>query len=98
MRAVRFLAEAEEELQLAIRFYEGRRRGLGREFLSEVRDLVDHVARHPEAVRVILAGVRKAGVRRFPYDVVYRVKHGAIEVIAVMHQRRAPEYWIDRLK
>lgn len=97
MKSVRFLAEAEEELQLALRFYEQRRRGLGRDFLSEVRDVVDRLLRHPEAAPAILKGVRRAGVRRFPYDVVYRIKPDSIEVIAIMHQRRAPEYWIDRL-
>jgi len=97
MRAVQFVAEAEEELQRASRIYEMRRKGLGREFLLEVRDLVSRIIQHPEASRSILPGVRKAGVRRFPYDLIYRVTPDRIEVIAVMHQRRAPGYWMERL-
>ena len=97
MRAILFLAEADEELQLAARFYEGRRRGLGRDFLSEVRAATDRLVRHPEAAPVILKSVRRAGVHRFPYDVIYRIKPDAIEIVAIMHHRRAPEYWINRL-
>lgn len=97
MRSLQFLAEAEEELQLAARLYEGRRRGLGRDFLSEVRAATDRLARRPEAAPAILNGVRRTGVHRFPYDVIYRIKPDAIEIIAIMHHRRAPEYWIDRL-
>jgi toxin ParE1/3/4 len=97
MRALRILAEAEQELQLAIQFYEGRRRDLGRDFLSEVRAATDRLVRRPEAAHSILKGVRRAGVHRFPYDVIYRIKPDAIEIIAIMHHRRAPEYWINRL-
>ncbi len=97
MRAIRFLGEAEEELKLAARFYEGRRRDLGRDFLSEVRAATDRLARRPEAAPAIMKDVRRAGVHRFPYDVIYRIKPDAIEILAIMHHRRAPEYWIDRL-
>ncbi len=97
MSAVQFLAEAEEELQLAIRSYEERRKGLGREFLAEVRASLDLIHRHPRMVRSMGAGLRKAGVRRFPYDIVYRIRLDAVEVIAVMHHRRAPGYWTERL-
>jgi len=97
MKALHFLAEAEEELQLAVRFYEDRRRDLGRDFLSEVRAATDRLARRPEAAPAILKGVRRAGVYRFPYDVIYRIKPDVIEIVAIMHHRRAPEYWIDRI-
>lgn len=97
MRAIRFLAEAEEELKLAAHFYESRRRDLGRDFLSEVRTATDRLARRPEAAPAIMNDVRRAGVHRFPYDVIYRIKSDAIEIVAIMHHRRAPEYWIDRL-
>ena len=33
---------------------------------------------------------------RYPFSLVYRVSNGAVEVIAVAHHRRKPEYWVGR--
>jgi plasmid stabilization system protein ParE len=97
MRAVRFLEEAGEELRLASRDHEQQQRGSGRAFLSKVREVTDRLARYPESAPAIREGIRKASVRPFSYSLIYRIEPNAIEVIAVMHQRRDPEYWIDRL-
>jgi len=36
-------------------------------------------------------------LRRFPYSIIYLHEPGSIEIIAVVHQRRDPGYWQDRL-
>jgi plasmid stabilization system protein ParE len=40
--------------------------------------------------------VRKIGLRRFPYLIVYRDEPGLVRIIAVAHQRREPGYWTKR--
>ena len=35
-------------------------------------------------------------VHRFPYLLVYRSQDDAVRVIAVVHQRRAPGFWVGR--
>ncbi len=35
-------------------------------------------------------------LRRFPYQIIYRLHGEAIVIIAVAHARRRPEYWKDR--
>jgi hypothetical protein len=35
---------------------------------------------------------------RFPYSIIYRVAGEVLEVIAVMHHRRDPEFWRNRLR
>ena len=32
----------------------------------------------------------------FPYDLVYWQRHEVVEVIALAHHRRRPNYWRDR--
>lgn len=40
--------------------------------------------------------VRRRLVRRFPYGVLYGIGAESIRVLAVMHSRRRPMYWVDR--
>lgn len=39
---------------------------------------------------------RKIQARGFPYVLVYRSSEGAIEILAVHHDRRRPMYWANR--
>lgn len=42
-------------------------------------------------------GVRRVRAKRFPYAVVFMELPKAIRVIAIMHERRRPDYWKGRL-
>lgn len=42
--------------------------------------------------------VRRCLVNRFPFGVIYSVEQGEIFILAVMHLRRHPDYWKDRLQ
>lgn len=95
---VEFHPEAVAELDEAIVFYESEAAGLGEDFLSEVESAVESIAAMPEAAARELVGVRRKVLRRFPFTVVYQVRSGALEVLAVMHQRRKPRYWKARKK
>jgi plasmid stabilization system protein ParE len=42
-------------------------------------------------------GVRRRLVDGFPYAVVYRiVTNELVEIVAVMHGKRSPDYWKER--
>jgi hypothetical protein len=36
-------------------------------------------------------------VKRFPYGIIYRVDGQEVFIAAVMHLKRHPDYWIDRV-
>ena len=97
MRRLVFLDEAENELLESLDHYDSERPGLGGEFLEEVRALTTRLLEFPESGPVTFRDVRRAGVRRFPFDIVYRVRPDALIVVAVMHQSRRPGYWKKRL-
>ena len=44
-----------------------------------------------------LDDVRRVPVRRFPCQLVFLTSSDEIVVVAMMHERRRPTYWIDRL-
>jgi plasmid stabilization system protein ParE len=94
--AVRFLLPAEVEVVQAAAYYETQVEGLGNAFLAKVESAVRDVAQRPSAWPVLRSEIRKRLVHRFPYAVLYRVDTDAVVIVADMHQRRRPEYWIGR--
>jgi plasmid stabilization system protein ParE len=98
---VRFHPAAEAELDAAHDWYEQENLGVGAEFVAEVRPVIQNTAEWPAlAPRVAVPGasseVRRAGLRRFPYGVVYVVRDDVLWVMAVAHDRRRPGYWHGR--
>lgn len=94
---VRFLKEAEAELDEAVAYYDGQMTGLGAEFASEVRISLGHIVEFPKAWQFLSPRIRRCRLRRFPYGLVYAVLGSEIVVVAVMHLHRAPDYWQGRL-
>jgi toxin ParE1/3/4 len=91
-----FLEAAREELDAAIREYENKRKGLGKEFAREVRKSVRRIREFPGAWTRLDDEHRRCRTDRFPYGVVYRVEDGMILIVALMHLKRDPDYWKDR--
>jgi toxin ParE1/3/4 len=89
--------DAEEDLAQAKAWYNGKREGLGDEFVLCVEEALDRIRRLPESATQVYPGVRRVVVRRFPYGVFYRVDPDQVAVIAVYHSRRDPRGWQARV-
>ncbi len=87
---------AEREFTEAAEYFERERPGLGAAFISEVERCVSGIVEFPESGRVLAGPVRRRLVRRFPYWVLYSIQPDHIRVLAVMHSRRRPMYWVGR--
>jgi plasmid stabilization system protein ParE len=87
---------AEAEFNDAIAYYETEQVGLGTAFLEEVRRLTAAIVEYPNAGPIILGTVRRRLCSRFPYALLYEVHTDQIRVLAVMHLKRRPNYWIGR--
>lgn len=103
MMAVRFEAEAEEELAAAHAWYEAQVGGLGEELLAAVDDVLLRIQRAPRSgglVPRVAPGlrVRRVLVGRFPFAVVYVELVDELRVLAIAHQHRRPGYWRKRLR
>ena len=80
----------------AAQFYERLRRGLGFRFIRAVEDISNQIGQSPDAGSPLGRNDRKRAVPGFPYNVVYRVEPQRVLVLAIMHQRRKPGYWMWR--
>jgi len=97
MKPVRFLNPAEQELLDTARYYELQAPGLGDDFLDKIHSAVRDIAENPEAWPVLCFEIRRRRIHRFPYGLLYRVEPDEIVVLATMHLRRHPLYWINRI-
>ena len=100
---VRPNAEAEEDYRYYIRWYEDETVGLGDRLWSEIQAATDLIAGYPaigEAVRGmrIRGVIRRVPLRHFPFLLVYREHPDHIEVVALAHTSKRPNYWRQRLK
>lgn len=69
-------SEAAQDIDEAYGWYEGRRTGLGEEFLSCVDGCIQGICRLPEMHAKVHKEYRRALVRRFPYVVFYEYVPG----------------------
>jgi len=92
-----FHPDAESEFHEAIDYYEGGEHGLGYDFSIEIHAAIQNIVNYPTAWPVIEEDIRRCLVRRFPYGVVYSIEQRGIFILAIMHLRRHPDYWKNRL-
>ena len=94
---VTFHGEARVEFLAAVRRYNAEETGLGSKFIQAVADSIQRIRDYPASYVQILANFRRAGVRKFPYGLVYMVYDGGVKIVAVMHNRQRPDYFTERI-
>jgi plasmid stabilization system protein ParE len=94
---VRLLPEAKAEFDAAADWYEQQRKGLGVDFISRVRAVMQRIAANPRLHAIVYKDVRKAVVSRFPFLVLYREAAAEVIVVAVFHTSRNPSIWQARV-
>lgn len=90
---LRWHERARAEAEAAATFYQDKQPGLAHRFLDSLEEALRRIQRHPEVYRQVEGDVRKCRVPHFPYGVIYRIRTGYIEILAIMHLRRTPGYW-----
>ncbi len=85
------------EMADARRYYERQQRGLGQEFVHEASLCAKRILEQPLAWKIEIDPVRRLLFNRFPYKMLSAIRAEHIVVLAVAHQHRDPEYWIDRI-
>ena len=93
----RWHPDAVAEADAATGFYRERRRELGIRFVNCRDEALGRISIKPEIYRELEPGIRKTRLKTFPYALVYRIRNDKVEIIAVMHVRRRPGYWKDRV-
>lgn len=94
---VRILPVAEQEIAEAVDYYNGQCPGLGFEFAAEIRRILGRIRSFPDAWPALSPRSRRCLTSRFPYGVIYQNRADGVLVVAVMHLRRDPLTWRQRL-
>lgn len=89
--------EAEAEILEAFRWYEDKRAGLGLEFVRIVEACFAAIERYPHSYPIVRGQVRRAVLRRFPYNVFYLADAEKIAVIGCIQANRDPATWQRRI-
>ena len=89
--------EAREEFLAAIDYYNNAEPGLGMAFYVEVESAIALVETYPDMWTDIGGNIRRCLVRRFPYAILYSKEDNHVFIYAIMHTKRKPGYWHDRL-
>lgn len=88
--------EDTQEADFAVSFYMEKQLGLGARLLNSQEVIQHRLQRQPLIYRKVEDDIRKCKMPHFRYAVIYRIKSDNIEIIAVMHIRQAPGYWMKR--
>jgi plasmid stabilization system protein ParE len=93
------LAEAETDLDDAFIWYELQKPGLGIEFITDVEKVFLFIAQNPLASEKLYLKIYRQVVKRFPYSIYYSINNtlSHIQVVGVLHHKRNPKTWKDRL-
>jgi plasmid stabilization system protein ParE len=94
---LRFTELAEIELREATRYYANLSPALAKLFKTEAETAARRILAHPQAWTVERGEIHRFLFNRFPYKLLYAIEADHIVVLAVAHQHRHPEYWIERI-
>jgi plasmid stabilization system protein ParE len=99
---LRFHDEALAEIRGAAGWYDEKRVGLGNEFLDALEVRLKELAASPSLGGRLPGADPRSPFRRnllprFPYVIVFLESPDAIRVLAVMHGKQSPGYWMQRL-
>jgi plasmid stabilization system protein ParE len=86
------------DIEEAVKFYEGKRNGLGAAFRIAVADALKRIVTTPEMFPIIRSEIRRCLVRRFPYAVLFHFDGKIVDVLVVTHLQRQPEWRKARLE
>ena len=92
-----FHPAAEAEHLESIAYYESKRSGLGATYLAEFEQLMTVVCEAPHRFAIEKQpDVRRIVMEKFPFSILYREFLNSVQVLAIAHHRRRPQYWLGR--
>ena len=93
---VEFYEPAYIEYQEAIDFYNLQSEKLGDKFIREIDNTITIIKNYPKSFSKYTKHTRKAVVNVFPYNIIYAIYKNHLEILAIAHQHRKPNYWFNR--
>lgn len=96
MAEVLLCSAAERDYAVALEWYSKQSMELADRLDAEMDRSLQLVAENPERYPKCDSRHRFFLLQDFPYQIIYRSRPGSVEVIAIAHHSRSPEYWSRR--
>lgn len=82
------------DLDNIIAWYNLERENLGQQFLIEFNKYVEKVQENPYAYFTIFGPVRRLGLKKFLYKILFTINHGEAEItiLGIVHYKRSNGY------
>ena len=93
---ISFHPDATAELEASADWYAERSPRAAREFCVAIDVALASVEADPERFVRLDDRHRSCGVRKFPFQIIFRYGDNRIHVVAVAHAKRRPGYWRNR--
>jgi len=92
-----FHPAAVEEAEAAARWYRERSPRAAARFVNELNQVFEKILDGPRRWPRGPSDTRRVKLPCFPFLVIYRESRDAIQILAIAHGRRSPNYWKSRL-
>jgi toxin ParE1/3/4 len=93
----RFHRRAEAEYAEAAQYYANINPELGGRFYDEIERLIAEIRAHPQLFRKFAPPARRHFSRVFPHTVIYLDRPDHVWIVGIMHFKRHPASWKERL-
>jgi plasmid stabilization system protein ParE len=93
---VSFHPAARSEVLRHRKWYEDRSPSAASGFEREVDRAISRIMEAPERYPLTRRGRRRFVMLEYPFDLIYRIREDDIQIMAVAHHSRRPEYWLHR--
>ena len=92
------LPPAKEDIRDAALWYDEKQKGLGKRFITQVREKVYFIKQNPQTGSLRYDNVRTMVLNVFPFMMHYTINDSSETIIvsAVLHTSRNPEIWSER--
>lgn len=92
------LPPAKEDIRDAAKWYDERQKGLGKRFISQMREKIYFLQQNPQTGSLRYDNVRTMVLNVFPFMMHYSINENSETIIvsAVLHTSRNPDKWRER--
>jgi len=98
MYRLRLNTDAEVDFAEAVDYYDQQQSGVAIEFIETVEGYFESIRSNPLQFGLVAGNFRRAIVRRFHHQIIFRVDPDEIVVFVIVHTSRDEQSWLKRLK
>lgn len=94
---LQFHPEVYEDIKESYDWYENQILGLGDKFIEDLENGYVSIENFPNTWANFQYGFKRYILNKFPYSILYKQNNNIIYIIAIMHNSRKPNFWMNRL-